>query len=158
MEFKSLEQIRDYIESHDSPLFVRWSVYPEKDIARGYSLNHQTGQAEAGLSVEQVGADNIAMQIRSYSYLPGRCWLLTGEIVSRGSDNEILVDNATFIGYVTDEAVEEAVSAGLDAQTKLILRWAKYYEGKLTGDVYIQQVARLARVWPEDVRRVLDSK
>lgn len=91
-------------------VYIRYSRGAAADRKMGASTNHITGQREAGLSVnnfvpthmewmmrEEAEAGrfrrHIARQLREYSFLPGQPYLLTGELVERGGDNEPLLIN-----------------------------------------------------------------
>lgn len=127
---KTLDELTALVESSPRPLYVRYSRSVKGDVARGYSLNHQTGKAEPGLSVNKLapeywymanaaqrgeGAQTwIAMQVRDYNYMryqaPGtRAWVLTGtECAARGSDNELLLTDVAPVAYLSDACIEQA--------------------------------------------------
>lgn len=85
-------------------IYVRWSKFPAKDIARGYSLDHKNGSRHAGLSVNRLTADmddvTLVSRVLEYSYLevsnPGLfAWLLIGNEADRDSDGGVTVTNVT---------------------------------------------------------------
>ena len=95
---KSLKQIRGL----EGRVFVRWSQSVAKDQKRGYSLAYGTS-AEAGLScceLDKGGEDyKIIRQLTEYKYIcGGHCWIITGDVVGSGSDNEPLLANIEVIG------------------------------------------------------------
>lgn len=108
-------------------VYVRYSRGPALDGKRGVSLNHQTGQREAGLSVNgltehsdlwgvngHTATEYVATAIYEYVYLlmqGGRGtypWLLTGTEVARGSDNEPLVQDWQPVARVAPAVLDEA--------------------------------------------------
>lgn len=99
---KSLEEIKNT----SGKIYVRWSKSIALDNKRGYSLRYGT-QAEAGLSVcviDQSWEDwRILRQIQEYKFVGGSCWIVTGDEVGRGGDNEELLKNVVCIGKVSDE-------------------------------------------------------
>lgn len=92
-----LSQVRAYLaktdDLSDEGLFIRWARRRPRPGER--SVNHQTGQAEAGLSSERLWAelDDEALieQIMQYRYLGGIPYLMTGREVGRGSDGEPVI-------------------------------------------------------------------
>ena len=99
---KSFKQLRQVVEAHGM-IYVRWSKFPAKDIARGYSLDHASGSRHAGLSVNRLTAEmddvTLVSRILEYSYLevsnPGLfAWLLVGDEAGRDSDGGVTVQNA----------------------------------------------------------------
>lgn len=99
---KSLEEIKNT----SGKIYVRWSKSIALDNKRGYSLRYGT-QAEAGLSVcaiDQSWEDwRILRQLQEYSFLGGSCWIVMGDEIGRGGDNEELLDNVVCIGKVSDQ-------------------------------------------------------
>jgi hypothetical protein len=120
----SFDELVEYIKSTDTTLFVRYCAKPRKDIERGQSQDHVTGQWHEGLSVENLISDiwerghrrYTAMQVSSYSYmryqgLKGtKAYIFGGECVGRDSDNAPLIANAKLLAVLSDECVEQAVA------------------------------------------------
>lgn len=98
---KSLEEIKNT----SGKIYVRWSKSIALDNKRGYSLRYGT-QAEAGLSVcviEQSWEDwRILRQIQEYRFLSDSCWIVTGDEIGRGGDNEELLENVVCLGKVSE--------------------------------------------------------
>lgn len=122
--FADLVALVAQTEQSGQPVFVRWSRGPQLDCRAGWvSRNHQTGQAEAGLSVNSVTdvkygvltttPARIAQQVTEYSYLrlgttSIQPWLLTGTICGWGSDGEPLVCDVQPVAWIAEPAVVEA--------------------------------------------------
>ena len=166
--FHTIASINEYIQSTDRVVFVRWSSDIAGDVRRGYSRNHQTGAQEAGLSVNPLTSDTfsgpayIAQQIREYVYLAigtgARPYVLTGEIAGYGADGEPVIVDAAIVGEISQAALDEAEHIGANEQTRRIMEYAKLYADRQATygrDAYISLVAKGARVWVEDVRKVL---
>jgi hypothetical protein len=98
---KSLNEIKNIT----GKVYVRWSKSFNLDRKRGYSLRYGT-QAEAGLSVCEINTTwedwRILRQLNEYSFVGGSCWLVTGDEVGTGADNEPLLRNVKLIGKVAD--------------------------------------------------------
>lgn len=86
-------------------IFVRWSKSLRLDTKRGYSLRSGT-QAEAGLSCCEIDPTwedwRIVRQLVEYRFVGGSCWIITGDVVGTGADNEPLLNNANLVGRVSD--------------------------------------------------------
>ena len=98
---KSLEEIKNT----SGKIYVRWSKSIALDNKRGYSLRFGQ-EAEAGLSVcaiDQSWEDwRILRQIQEYRFLSDSCWIVTGDEVGRGGDNEELLKNIVCLGKVSE--------------------------------------------------------
>lgn len=109
---KTAELLRAEAKKHGGKIYVRWTEDPRQDTRRGgVSYNHATGQAEAGLSVLTINAEDssseIAHTIAEYGYTfliagtPHRAWVFTGdELQVRGSDGEPLIAKQKSLGYI----------------------------------------------------------
>lgn len=103
--------------------FVRFSKGPDDD--RGsVSRDYESGLELPGLSVNPLLPERwwtrpleeyLARQICNYVHLQDeadderRAWVLTGEVVSRGPDNEpIVAGDYTAVAWLSDSVVEEA--------------------------------------------------
>jgi len=107
--------------------YVRYSLGPAADKSER-SRNHQTGEYEAGLAADNLlNPDGIwpagderylRMQVASYASLlrtgiEGTYgWVLTGDLVGHGSDNEPLLRNITPLARLSDEMAEEVIRYG----------------------------------------------
>jgi len=100
---KSLDQVRNI----EGRVYGRWSQSIAKDKERGYSLAYGTS-AEAGLSCCEITKDaegwegedwRLIRQLTEYKYIcGGNCWIITGDEVGTGEDNEPLLANVEVIG------------------------------------------------------------
>lgn len=132
-EINTLSELVETVKKLDGEgkkVFVRYSLGPDTDRKGRGSRNYQTGRVENGLSCENLNPERwfvanahvtgntvekwVAMQLLSYSFmlhqgLDGtRCWILTGECVGKGSDNEPLVDNWKPVAWVSESVIKEA--------------------------------------------------
>jgi hypothetical protein len=93
------------IKNAGGKIYVRWSKSITLDNKRGYSLRYGT-QAERGLScceIDPSWADwRIIRQLQEYSFLGGSCWIVTGDEVGKGGDNEPVLTNLVVIGKVAN--------------------------------------------------------
>jgi len=104
-------------------LFVRWSRGPDADTT-GTSSDDLTGSRLPGLSASPLAVESwwegrplrlwIARRLHDYSHLehdkgPGvRPWILEGEELGRGPDNEPLVADVRPVAWLADEVIAEA--------------------------------------------------
>jgi hypothetical protein len=103
-------------------LYVRWSQGPEADSDRrsrdGLSGVRLPGLSANSLAIEPWWGDRplrlwVARRLHDYRHLkerrgPGtRPWILEGEEVGRGPDNEPLVECHHPIGWITDDVLAE---------------------------------------------------
>lgn len=99
----------DQIKNISGKIYVRWSKSIALDNKRGYSLRYGT-QAESGLSccsIDQSWEDwRILRQLDEYVFCGGSCWIITGEEVGRGGDNEELLANVKCLGKVNPELLK----------------------------------------------------
>lgn len=101
---KTLDQLMTLLDTDSRPLFIRWSTGVANDRKMGCSTNHASGQREAGVSVNELrDTENlfnargfVAMEVREYAHIAPVGYILTGEIVARGSDNEVVLDAETW--------------------------------------------------------------
>lgn len=142
---EAFEELIDLVEQSTVPLYIRWArVAPTRDIRLRASRNHATGRLEAGLSVERITppADwpyplrgYVAQQLTSYSSLGGRPYLLTGEEVGRGADNEPLLGDRRLVATIAEAVIAEA--RRLDPKTGEICRHEK--TARYTTGVYCER-------------------
>jgi hypothetical protein len=118
----SLERLEDLVAwaRSDRPLFVRYSKGPADDLG-AKSVDYESGLELPGLSVNPLQPEPwwarpleqwIARQLCAYAHLGEGSeklpWILTGEIVGRGPDNEPLIGPFEPLGYLSDALVAEA--------------------------------------------------
>lgn len=157
MIFANLDQIVEYVTKSERPVYVRWSANPKRDIKGGRSYNHQTGQAEAGLSVNNLKSSygledtksTIAAYLVEYAFGGGKGWICLGEEVDQGSDGEPVLANVEFVGYVNEQAVDDANIAIEEEKAAKIRRFAKLYNND------IRLISNSTGAWPEEIRKVL---
>jgi hypothetical protein len=118
----SLDELSALVDRRES-LFVRWSRGPEAD-ATGMSRDDLTGTRMPGLSANPLAVEEwwgqrslrlwVARRLHDYSHLrhdkgPGvRPWVLSGEELGRGPDNEPLVRCRQPIAWIADDVLAEA--------------------------------------------------
>jgi hypothetical protein len=118
----TLDALTALVEQHES-LFVRWSRGPQAD-ASGMSRDDLTGTRMPGLSANPLAAEEwwgrrplrlwVARRLYDYSHLkhdkgPGvRPWVLEGEELGRGPDNEPLVRCRRPLAWIDDSVLTEA--------------------------------------------------
>jgi len=95
----------DEIKNTNGKIYVRWSESIALDNKRGYSLAYGT-QAEKGLSccvIDQSWEDwRILRQLQEYKFCGNNCWIISGEEVGRGADNEELLKKVICLGKVSE--------------------------------------------------------
>ena len=105
------------IRNANGPVYVRWSKSITLDNKRGYSRRYGT-MREVGLSACEIGKDwdddRILRQLAEYEFCGGSCWIVTGEQVGRGGDNEPLITNVELIGKVSKPLLKAAKIALLE--------------------------------------------
>ena len=119
----SLRELAELVRA-GAGLFVRWSEGPEVDLRRHRSVDELTRTELAGLSANSLavepwwdGPHDLWVARRIYDYLhirrrrpvAVRAWVLEGEEVGRGPDNEPLVRCHRAVGWIADQVVDEAV-------------------------------------------------
>ena len=116
-KIKNLEELKALIDEKGT-LYIRYSANINGDCKRGYSTNHANGQSEMGLSVENLvnpdgifdyhDSEYLAMQVSSYGYLGEQAYILTGDYVGRGSDNEPMIEYAAVVAQMSTAALDAA--------------------------------------------------
>jgi len=95
----------DEIKNANGKVYVRWSQSINLDSKRGYSLKYGTS-AESGLSSCEIDLTwedwRILRQIAEYSFVGGNCWIVTGDEIGKGEDDEPLLSNVKLVGKVSD--------------------------------------------------------
>ncbi|MBB2914611.1 hypothetical protein FHS43_005923 [Streptosporangium becharense] len=105
-------------------LFIRWSPELDRDVVGGCSRDALTGAPLPGLSANPLDVESwwgdrsprlwAARRLYDYSHIrehrgPGvRAWVLAGEEVGRGPDNEPLIECHEVLGAVDDAVMKEA--------------------------------------------------
>ncbi|GGQ13308.1 hypothetical protein BKA00_006414 [Actinomadura coerulea] len=119
----SLEELAELLEAR-SRLFVRWSADPAADQSRPHSKDGLTGAELPGLSANPLAVEPwwgdrstvlwVARRLHDYSHLerartPGaRPWVLAGEEVGRGPDNEPIVTHPDLVALVDKTVLDQA--------------------------------------------------
>ena len=122
LEVRSLDELARLVEERPG-LYIRWSRGPEADADRT-SRDELTGAELPGLCANPLAVEDwwedrpvrlwVARRVHDYHHLreergPGvRAWVLEGEELGRGPDNEPLVDCKRPVAWVLDEVVAEA--------------------------------------------------
>jgi hypothetical protein len=128
-EVRSLDELVALVEECPA-LYIRWSRGPEADANRT-SRDDLTGAPLPGLCANPLAVEEwwgarplrlwVARRVHDYHHLreergPGvRAWVLEGEELGRGPDNEPLVDCRRPVAWVADEVVVEATRVVEDA-------------------------------------------
>ena len=105
-------------------LYVRWSADPAKDQTRGTSVDQLTGVELPGLSANPLRPERwwtdrplniwVARRLYDYRHLqdqPGkdvRAWILAGDVVGRGPDNEPLLRCKEVVAWLDNEVIRTA--------------------------------------------------
>jgi hypothetical protein len=126
----SLDELVALADSRDD-LYVRWTDDPQGDRQRGGSIDELTGVEMPGLSANPLKVEpwwedrprHLWMARRLYDYRhlreqrgpEVRPWLIVGDVVGRGPDNEPLVRCREIIGCL-DDSVTIAATKLIDAQ------------------------------------------
>ncbi len=106
MNITSLDQIKN----EPTKIYVRWSKSIELDAQRGYSLRCGSSR-EAGLSACEIDPTwenwRILRQLNEYNFCGGYCWIITGDEVGIGGDNEPLLTNVQLVGKVSQSLLSQ---------------------------------------------------
>src|SRR2546423_5770649 len=123
----SLDEL-DALASKTHGLFVRHSKGVQADRQRR-SVDYESGLALPGLSVNPLNPepwwtrnrkDWLARQLCRYVHLQDHAdderyaWVLTGDVVGRGPDNEPLLDALVPLGRLGERPLEEAKARSVD--------------------------------------------
>lgn len=119
----SLDRLAELVRTRDS-LFVRWSIGPGDDLRRAHSRDGLTGAPLPGLSANPLNVEPwwgdrpvrlwVARRLHDYSHLKDarsadtRPWVLEGEEVGRGPDNEPLVSCRKPVAFIDDSVLRQA--------------------------------------------------
>jgi hypothetical protein len=121
----SLEELARLVgEEHD--VFVRWSKGPDADLPNGRTVDRLSGRELPGLSVNPLlppswwGDTDVILWVarKLHEYSPGEpgrgtdpgnhAWVVAGEVVDRGPDNEPLLTRCRPVAWIDDGVLEEA--------------------------------------------------
>jgi Family of unknown function (DUF6098) len=117
----ALDQLAELVERTARDPYVRFARV--EDVAEP-SVDHVSGLTLPGVAVNplrppgwwtgRTTADWVARQIGTYSHLqqadPRRlCWVVHGDVIDRGPDNEPLLTNVEVVGVVASELVAECM-------------------------------------------------
>ena len=113
---ETIESIREEARKNGGTIYVRYTDTPKREEDESfYSMNHNSNQSEAGLSVLDIGEEDsdvsICSALTSYyvlNYFRGDTiypFLFSGEEVGRGSDDEPLIINRTLLGSIDLEVI-----------------------------------------------------
>jgi hypothetical protein len=119
-EITSLAELERLV-TDNSGVHVRFSEGPDADRDRG-SIDTESSLELPGLSVNPLELESwwtrprrdwLARQLCQYRHLSEknpkrRAWLLRGDTVARGPDNEPLVADVQPIAYLSEEVLDEA--------------------------------------------------
>lgn len=124
--YTSLQELVTLIRRGE-PVFVRWSRGPRVDLGEGpTSADQLTGTELPGLSANPLGMEDwwqesltlwVARRLYDYSHLREdhgseiQPWVLTGEVVGRGPDNEPLIRRVRPVAWVGESVIAEAEDA-----------------------------------------------
>lgn len=115
-ETMKIKEIKAMAE-REGRVFVRWSRSPEKDVQRGYSLDHGSGRAEPGLSVQVIKAEDVGDPIYFLDLLldygfcrinGARCWVAEGRISGSDSDGCPTIADAKLVAMVDGGDLKKA--------------------------------------------------
>ena len=117
-----LDSLAELAELAQQATFVRFSKGPAED-RQTTSRDYESGLDLPGLSVNPLQPESwwtrpvedfLARQICNYVHLQDnaddgrRPWVLTGQVVARGPDNEPLLRDFRPLAWLSDRVVEEA--------------------------------------------------
>lgn len=142
---KSLAEIKNT----NGKIYVRWSRSIAMDNKRGYSLRYGT-QAESGLSCCEIDTTwedwRILRQLNEYCFVGGSCWIITGDEIGTGADNEPLLGNTVLIGKASDNLANsdwlliwrnELLAKELTRYHNASDEWNRNYSQKLIGKLQL---------------------
>lgn len=118
----SLDHVVECVGRGDG-VYVRWSRGPDIDLKVNRSRDEMTGAEMPGLCANSMAVQDwwgdrplrtwVARRLHDYLHLRNRrpgvvAWLLRGEEVSRGPDNEPVVDRVEPVALLSPQVAEEA--------------------------------------------------
>lgn len=119
---RSLEELADMVKGRDD-LYVRWSLGPDTDQG-GTSRDELTGVELPGLCASPLAVEDwwgdrplrtwVARRLYDYRHLREkrgkgvRPWVLSGEELGRGPDNEPIVRCDRAVAIIDDDVVKAA--------------------------------------------------
>ena len=114
-----LDELAELVEATTDDLYIRFAR--EQDVDER-SVDHQSGLTLPGVAVNPLRPPNwwvrrstaewVARQIGTYSHLqdadPDRLgWIVRGEVIDRGPDNEPLLTNVEVLGLVASKLIAD---------------------------------------------------
>ena len=128
---KTASALTELAQAHGS-VYIRWSRSIAADRRRGYSIDHSSGQAEGGLSVQEIAYTEdciegtpgwLACLVADYSYLAingARCYVLAGERSGTGADNEPVIDaeSMTVLGTIPPRVWRPLTTYAVDTEDR----------------------------------------
>lgn len=133
LTINDLSQVKSLLSKY-STLYVRWSRSHTKDIKRGYSIDHSTGTPHCGLSFNRITSamdDELLIAcLNEYSFIAkgngkSYCWLATGDVVGRDTDNAYLLNNVKPIAKLSPafaKKIDDIYMAKLRAEEERDMR------------------------------------
>lgn len=128
---RSIDEIVDIVNRSSRPVYVRFAADPPQP--NDPSVDHETGLTLPGLSVNPLHVPRwwngrsveewVVRRVCTYAHLqadnPDRsCWLVHGQVVDHGPDNEPLIVPEGPIALIAREVVDECmarrIAAGLE--------------------------------------------
>lgn len=107
---ETCDKLRKAAAENGGSVFVRWTSTPNEDSLPSFvSMNHATGEREAGMSVLEIEEGDsdatIARTLAEYGFslLYGEqraAFIYSGKIAGRGSDGEPVITEQKDLGYV----------------------------------------------------------
>lgn len=120
----TIDDLAQLCQEFDGALYVRWSRDCDRDLTDQTSIDELTGVPLPGLSANGLGVEpwwddrplDLWLARRFYDYrhlveLRGkgtRPWILTGDEVGRGPDNEPLITNCRLVASVEPAVIDTA--------------------------------------------------
>jgi Family of unknown function (DUF6098) len=122
----TLAELARLLDDHPRDLYVRWSEGPDPDLRQQHSYDELTRTELMGLSANSLAVEPwwgdrpvetwLARRIYDYLHLrhqrrPAtvRPWVMQGEEVARGPDNEPLVRCLRPVAWIGEAVVDESV-------------------------------------------------
>jgi hypothetical protein len=131
-QFRTIGRLGELVEfcanwTGPRPLFVRWTPDCHRDLDSEGSVDELTGTPLPGLSANGLAVEPwwqdrrplegwIARRLYDYRHLVElrgegtRPWVLTGDEVGRGPDNEPLIGRCEVVAAIDSEVIDEAVA------------------------------------------------
>jgi len=115
-DIESVDELMSMLNSQD--VYVRWSRSPEKDIERGYSIDHGTGTRHEGLSALKVRGkfEDAIHDIASYRMIgmgdkKSKPHLFTGKLTGTDTDDAELISDPAHLGTIGPRLMKDINAA-----------------------------------------------